>query len=205
MADLTRITLDLLRVYGPLALCLFTFLESSMLFPFLPSEVIVPAAAALLVTDATSLAVFVTAASAGGVVGAYVPFAVFSHPRLSESPRFARWIRVDRDRGERARRWFRRWGQTSVCWGRFLPFLRSVVSIPAGLAGMSALRFGVYTTLGTVGFFSATGAVVYYGRRRSLFSALLDVATAHPLPSAVVLLAALAVATTGWFGLRARE
>lgn len=66
MVDLTALTLHLLRLYGPLVLCLFTFLETSMLFPFLPSEVVVLAAAALLVTDPVSLVVFVLAAGMGG-------------------------------------------------------------------------------------------------------------------------------------------
>jgi membrane protein DedA with SNARE-associated domain len=205
VADLTRITLDLLRLYGPLALCLFTFLESSMLFPFLPSEVVIPAAAALLVTDATSLLVFVVAASLGGVVGAFVPFLVFSDRGLAGSQRLSQWLHVDPDRVERARSWFRRWGQSSVCWGRFLPFLRSVVSIPAGVAGMSTLRFGLYTTLGTVGFFTVTGAAVYYGRQRSLFAAALAVATEHPLATTAALVAALGLATVAVLRRRARR
>jgi membrane protein DedA with SNARE-associated domain len=194
VATLTDTTLDLIRLYGPLALCLFTFLESSMLFPFLPSEVVVPAAAALLVVDATSLAVFVAAASLGGVVGAYVPYLVFSSAGRTDPAGLAEWIRVSPERVAQGRRWFRRWGQSSVCWGRFLPVLRSVVSIPAGLAGMTPLRFGVYTALGTVGFFAATGAIVYYGRQRSLFSAATAYAAANPIETAAVTLLLLTAA-----------
>jgi len=194
VADLTGVTLDLIRLYGPFALCLFTFLESSMLFPFLPSEVVVPAAAALLVVDGASLAVFVAAASLGGTVGAFVPYLVFSSAGLTEHDGLAEWIRVSPDRVAQGRRWFRRWGQSSVCWGRFLPVLRSVVSIPAGLAGMTPLRFGGYTALGTTGFFAATGGLVYYGRRRSLFAAATSFAAANPLATAAVCLLLLAAA-----------
>lgn len=202
MADLTGVSLDLIRLYGPLALCLFAFLESSLLFPFLPSEVVVPAAAALLVVDTTSLAVFVVAASLGGTVGAFVPYLVFSSPRLGARRRIDASLHVSPDRVAQGRRWFRRWGQSSVCWGRFLPVLRSVVSIPAGLAGMHPFRFGIYTGAGTTGFFAATGTLVYYGRQRSLFTAAVAVAAANPLQTAAVLFAVL---VAGLWWLRSRH
>ena len=204
MVDLTRTALDLVRLYGPLALCLFTFLEASMLFPLLPSEVVVPAAAALLVVDTASLLVFVAAASVGGIVGAFVPFLVFAHPDVRENRWLGARIRVSEDRVTRARRWFRRWGQSSVCWGRFLPVLRSVVSIPAGLAGMNPVRFGVYTATGTIGFFAATGLLVYYGRRQSLFDAALSLALARPFLTATAAIALLAAGGLLWLRARAR-
>jgi membrane protein DedA with SNARE-associated domain len=184
----TDVVLGLVRLYGPLALCLFVFLETSMLFPLLPSEVVVPAAAALLVTDAASLLVFVVAASVGGTAGAFVPFWVCYRADLDRAGWLGERITVAPDRLERGERWFRRWGQSSVLWGRFLPVARSVISIPAGLARMSPLRFGVLTAVGTAGFYGATGAVVSYGRQQSLFAAVARVATARPLLAAVVVL-----------------
>lgn len=77
MLDLTEVTLQFIQLYGPLTLCLFTYLESSMLFPFLPSGVVVPAPAALLISDPISFVVFVWVAGIGGIVGAFVPYYVF--------------------------------------------------------------------------------------------------------------------------------
>lgn len=188
MADLTAVVLDALRLYGPLVLCLFTFLETSMLFPFLPSEVVVPAAAAILVTDRPSFLVFVAAAGVGGTVGAFVPFYVFADTRAG---RLRRHIAVSDARLQRGQRWFRRWGPSTVLWGRFLPVLRSVVSIPAGLARMDPLAFGLFTAVGTVGFYAVTAAVVYYSRHQALFQAAVAVATDRP---ALALLALAAVA-----------
>lgn len=202
MVDVTTTALDVLRVYGPLALALFAFLESSMLFPFLPSEVVVPAAAALLVGDPASFLVFVTAASGGGTVGAFVPYAVFRDPRSGG----AHWLRdridVSDERAEHGREWFRRWGHSSVLWGRFLPALRSVVSIPAGLAEMDTRRFGAYTAVGLVGFYGAVGAVVYYGRERSLFEAATAFATDRPLLAAVALAGLFIVAPVARWAVR---
>lgn len=180
MADAAEYALRFLRLYGPLALCLFTFLETSMLFPFLPSEVVVPAAAALLITDPLSFLLFVLAAGVGGTGGAFVPFFVFHRTRVGETGWLRDYLRIPDERIEQGKAWFRRFGQSSVLWGRFLPVLRSVVSIPAGLADMRPMRFSVYTAAGTIGFYAATGAVVYYGRQRSLFETALTAITDRP-------------------------
>ncbi|SER22549.1 DedA family protein [Natrinema salaciae] len=189
--DLGPAAVRFIRLYGPLALLIFTFLETSMLFPFFPSEVVVPAAAALLIVDPLSFVVFVTAATVGGTVGAYVPYYAFRGPGSRGLGRLRERINVSEEAAERGRRWFRRWGQSSVFWGRFLPALRSVVSIPAGLAGMPAARFGVYTAAGTLLFYAAVGAVVYYGRQRSLFAAAGSVAADRPVLTAAVAAVAL--------------
>ncbi|MGQ3411356.1 DedA family protein [Natrinema sp. LN54] len=191
MADFGTAALRFIQLYGPIALLVFTFLETSMLFPFFPSEVVVPAAAALLIVDPISFLVFVAAAAVGGTVGAFVPFYAFRGPGSRGLGRLRERINVSEDATERGRQWFRRWGQSSVFWGRFLPALRSVVSIPAALAGMSPVRFGVYTAAGTVLFYAAVGAVVYYGRQRSLFAAAGSVAAERPVLTAVFAVVAL--------------
>jgi membrane protein DedA with SNARE-associated domain len=192
VVDLTGTALEALRLYGPVALFLFTFLETSLLFPLLPSEVVVPAAAALLVVDPASLAVFVLAATAGGTLGAYLPFVLFYDPPFGPGERLRERIDVPEERVERGRAWFRRWGQSSVLWGRFLPVVRSVISVPAGLARMDPVRFGAYTAVGSAGFYAATGGLVYYGRRESLFAAAATVAADRPIPVAVAALALVA-------------
>jgi len=197
MVDIESVTLGLLRLYGPLALLLFTFLESSMLFPFLPSEIVVPAAAAVLITDPASFLVFVTAAGAGGTVGAFVPFSVFHDTRVGRAAWLRDHLRISDERVERGQQWFQKWGQSSVLWGRFLPVLRSVISIPAGVANMDWRRFGVLTAVGTVAFYAAAGAVVYYGRRESLFTAVAAAATNRPALAVVAVLALVGLVLVG--------
>lgn len=205
LGGVTDAALSLLRQYGYLALFVFSFLETSLLFPLLPSEVVVPAAAALLVGGVPSLLAFVAAASIGGTAGAFVPFYVFRDTRLGERDWLQRWLHVPEERLERARTWYRRWGRSSVCWGRFLPGLRSVVSIPAGLAEMTSARFGAYTAAGVGGFYAATAGVVYYGRRRSVFAASVDLAADNPVATALVLLALLGLGVVAKRVLRGRH
>lgn len=187
--DLTTTALDLARTYGYLFVFAFVFLETSMLFPLLPSEVVLPASAAIVVTSPASLALFVLVATAGGVAGSVVLYELFR--RAGERALDSRWVRVDRRDADRARRWFRRWGSHSVLWGRLLPVLRSVVSIPAGFAAMNRGLFTAYTAAGTLAFSAAVGGLVYVGVRESVYAAALSAASERPL--VVVALVALAL------------
>lgn len=207
MVDATTVALRVLRLYGPLAVCLFTFLETSLLFPFLPSEVVVPAAAALVITDPLSFVVFVVAAGVGGTVGAFVPYYVFHSTRVGDAHWLRDRIKVSREHIERGQAWFRRWGRTSVLWGRFLPALRSLVSIPAGLADMDPVRFGGFTAVGTVGFYAAAGGVVYYGRRQSVYGTAADIVTGHPglVGGGLLVLLGIGLLAWNWSGLRTHE
>ncbi|ESP88502.1 DedA family protein [Candidatus Halobonum tyrrellensis] len=193
----------LLVQYGYLAVCCFTFLESSLLFPLLPSEVVLPFAAVLLVGDPISLALFVVATTAGVVVGSVVAYYVFGRGGEEVVERCGPLVRVS----DRERRWakatFRRYGEWSVFWGRLLPFLRSVVSIPAGFAGMGLARFTAYSAGGGLLFNLAVGALAFGGDgERSVydvaFEVTRDLVAERPLLSAVAAVAALAAAAAAY-------
>ena len=51
---------------------------------------------------------------------------------------------------ESADRWFERWGSWAVFVTRMLPGVRSIISLPAGIARMPVLRFSFFTTLGSI-------------------------------------------------------
>jgi membrane protein DedA with SNARE-associated domain len=61
---------------------------------------------------------------------------------------------------DRASRWFGRYGRRAVLIGRVLPVVRTFISLPAGIAGMKPLRFGLYTTIGCIPW---TAALAYAG------------------------------------------
>ena len=166
---LTQTAIDLVIQYGYLAIFVFMFLETSMLFPFLPSEVVVPTAAALLVSDPFTLGGFAVAATAGTIVGSLFAYSVIGVGGQYALGRYGRYVHVSEDDLERSQRWFRRWGESSVLWGRLLPVLRSVISIPAGFAGMNPTKFTLYTALGGLVFNAAVGATVYYGMQQPIY------------------------------------
>ena len=87
-------------------------------------------------------------AAVGSLIGASVPYWA---ARIGGRPlidRLARWVRVDAAHIERAEQQFHRWGPGIVFFGRVIPGIRTLVSIPAGLARMSFGRFAAATFFG---------------------------------------------------------
>lgn len=167
LGGLEELLLAFVAQYGFLALFIFLFLETSMLFPFIPSELTLLFAATLLVSNPMTFAAFVFVAAAGATIGSLFLYYVFDMARQPVIDRYGSSIHVSETDIERAGRWFRRWGESSVFWGRCLPVLRSVISIPAGLAGMRVGKFAVYSGAGS-GFFAAGVAVLVVTGRKVL-------------------------------------
>ena len=59
---------------------------------------------------------------------------------------------MDADDVDRAQGWFDRHGRTAVLIGRLIPGVRSLISIPAGVARMPLVPFVAYTTLGSAAY-----------------------------------------------------
>ncbi|MFC6725301.1 DedA family protein, partial [Halobium palmae] len=129
----------------------------------------------------------------GGIVGGLFAYYAFGEG----TNRLVEYVHVDGD-PERARAWFRKYGEHSVLWGRLLPFLRSVISIPAGVSGMDLTKFVVYTGVGTFVFNAAVAALVYYGMQQSVYHAVLAYAADHPVAVGVLLLAAAVLGGIVW-------
>jgi membrane protein DedA with SNARE-associated domain len=107
----------------------------------------------------------ILAGTAGNVAGSYLAWAVGRYGgqpllrRLSEG-RLGRRLLRENDL-DRAIAWFDRHGNKAVLIGRLLPVVRTFISLPAGIAGMPALRFGVYTTLGCLPWTTALAVAGY--------------------------------------------
>lgn len=120
--------------------------------PPIPSEVILPLAGFRARTGALNVVAVWPAATAGSVLGALLLYGLGAWLGYDRLHRLAghRWFvfvsQKDLDRGERV---FERHGGKVVLLGRCVPFLRSVVSIPAGIAGMPLPRFLTLTTIGS--------------------------------------------------------
>lgn len=61
-----------------------------------------------------------------------------------------RWIGISTEELARCRRWFSRYGNALVFWGRLVPGIRTLISVPAGIEMMPMLPFLVWTTAGSL-------------------------------------------------------
>lgn len=135
--------------YG--GILLLMFLEN--VFPPIPSELIMPLAGFMIAQNKLTFIGTILAGMAGSVLGA-LPF-YYAGRKLGEervkrfADRHGRWLTVSRQDIERAARWFHRHGGAAVLLCRLIPGVRSLISVPAGIAGMNLLQFLAYTSIGT--------------------------------------------------------
>lgn len=152
-----------IQMYGLLAVFVYLALETGMILHFAPSELVVPFAAAELVHGPLSFIVFVLVSTAGATVGALFPYAIFRRYGRLALDRYGRYVQISSEDVDRGERWFRRWGESSVLWGRVLPFVRAYISIPAGLAEMDVRKYTIYSAIGAGAYNLLITYLVYTG------------------------------------------
>jgi membrane protein DedA with SNARE-associated domain len=135
---------------GAIGVGLLILLEN--LIPPIPSEVILPLAGFRARTGTLNVLTLWPAATAGSVLGALLLYGLGAWLGYERLHRIAghRWFVLASQKDlERGRELFDRHGTKVVLLARCVPFLRSVVSIPAGIARMPVPRFVVLTTIGS--------------------------------------------------------
>ena len=133
---------------GPLGVFLLIFLEN--VFPPIPSEVILPLAGVTSAGPSQSFWVMLPASIAGSVVGAWLLYGI---GRLLGPERlrvlFIRLPLVHVEDYDKTVAFMDRHGYKAIFFGRFVPGIRSLISIPAGLYAMPLGMFTLLTVLGS--------------------------------------------------------
>jgi membrane protein DedA with SNARE-associated domain len=125
-----------------------------VVFPPLPSEPVLLLGGFLAGEGRLSFPGVVAAATVGSVTGALALYwlgSLLGEERLRGLIRdYGRWAMVKERDLDKAVRWFERHGGKAVFFGRLAPVVRSLVSVPAGVARMPLGLFLLYTTLGSL-------------------------------------------------------
>ena len=149
---------------------LFMAIESSFI-PF-PSEVIVPPAAwNAMITDGRNIFLVVVFATVGADLGALVNYWLsrwLGRPVIYKfaNSKLGHLCLIDAEKVAHAEEYFRDHGAASTFFGRLIPAVRQLISIPAGLAKMKMGPFLLYTTLGA-GFWNTILALIGYAIYRA--------------------------------------
>lgn len=137
---------------GYLGIIVLTFVET--IFPPLPSELFMPMAGYVAARGDLSLAGVIASGTLGSLVGAWFWYAVGRAIGLGRAralaARHGRWLTLHPRDIDRATAWFGRFGGAVVFFGRMVPGIRSVVSVPAGIAHMPVGRFLAFSALGSL-------------------------------------------------------
>ena len=143
--------LNIMTSLDYLGIGLLMFAEN--LFPPIPSELIMPLAGFTVAQGKMSFVPAVLAGVIGTILGAfpwYYAGKFMGEERLkSLADKYGKWITVSGQDIDKVTRWFSRYGNKAVLFGRLVPGIRTLISLPAGLSEMPIVPFLIYSTLGT--------------------------------------------------------
>ena len=141
----------LIESWGALGVALLMFLEN--IFPPIPSELVLPLAGYRASQGDLSLVMALVAGTIGSVLGVTIWYFAgrwLGMDRLKHfSRKHGRLLTLTPQEIDQAGDWFERHGGKAVLLGRLVPAVRTLISIPAGVCGMSLVRFLVLSTIGT--------------------------------------------------------
>ena len=136
---------------GYLGIALLMLLEN--VFPPIPSELVLPFAGYVAATGKLHPVGVLLSAVTGSLLGAlpwYWAGRKLGHGGLQRfAQRHGRLLTLEPHDIDRAQHWFRRHGPASVGFGRLVPAVRSVISMPAGVGRMPVPSFLLWSLVGT--------------------------------------------------------
>ena len=144
--------IQIIESWGYLGVGLLIAIEN--VFPPIPSEVILAFGGFMTTKTILNEALVILSATIGSTVGAIVLYLIgriLNKERLEKivSGKIGKVLRLKPQDIEKADKWFDTKGQKTVFICRFIPIVRSLISIPAGMSEMKIWKFLLYTVLGS--------------------------------------------------------
>lgn len=138
--------------YGYFGIAWLIFLEN--VFPPIPSEIILTFGGFMTTkTDLTFVGVVITS-TIGSVIGAIALYGIGTWIRENKLynlvQKYGKFLRVTTEDLTKTFKWFERYGYWTIFFCRFIPLIRSLISIPAGITRMNIWIFIIFTTIGTL-------------------------------------------------------
>ena len=144
--------LNIMNQFGYIGVFLLIAIEN--IFPPIPSEVILLFGGFMTTYTRLNIIGMVIASTLGSVIGAIVLYyigKIFNKDRLKKiiSGKIGKIIRLKPSDIDKADQWFDTKGNKTVFFCRFVPLIRSLISIPAGMSEMPMGKFLLYTVIGS--------------------------------------------------------
>jgi Uncharacterized membrane-associated protein len=149
---LQEFVLNIINNFGYLGVFLLVTIEN--IFPPIPSELILTFSGFMTISSNMSILGVIISATLGSVLGAIILYIVgmaLDNERLKNllNSRLAGLLHLKRADVNKTGNWFERYSYKAVFICRFVPIVRSLISIPAGMSKMKIWKFLLLTTLGT--------------------------------------------------------
>lgn len=143
---------EVMNEYGYMGIMFLIAIEN--IFPPIPSEIILTFGGFMTTTSNLSIIGVIVSATAGSVIGAIILYIIGLQLDLARLEKIVnRWghfLRITINDIHKAEGWFDKYGPWTVFFCRFVPLIRSLISIPAGMSNMKLRLFLPLTTLGTL-------------------------------------------------------
>ena len=157
--------ISVMNRFGYFGICFLIALEN--IFPPIPSEVILTFSGFMTTTTKLTIPLVILFSTLGSTIGALLLYyigKILNKDRLIKlvSGRLGRLIRLKPKDILKADQWFNNRGNITVFFCRFIPIIRSLISIPAGMSEMPLSRFLLYTIIGTLIWNSVLVLLGYY-------------------------------------------
>lgn len=166
------------------------------------SELTLGFAGVLAAEGKLNLAAVIAVGAAGELVGAYIAWIIGRFGGRPFVERWGRYVLLSVHDLDRAEGWFRRHGRWGVFASRLLPVIRNFVAVPAGVAEVPLVSFGVMTALGSLVWDGAM-ALIGYNLGKQYQSVMHGVSYAGYLLAALVVAALAFVVWHRWRSFRA--
>src|SRR5208337_1198986 len=120
----------------------------------LPSELIMPFSGYLVYLGRFNLVLVTLAGAVGCNIGSAIAYWIGAKGGRPLVERYGKWVLLSHHDLDRITWFFEKYGSITILLGRMLPVVQTFVAFPAGIARMGRLRFHLYTTAGSLVWYS---------------------------------------------------
>lgn len=156
--------ISIMEQLGYFGIALLMFLDN--VFPPIPSEVIMPSAGFAASKGQLLLSGVIIAGSIGSLVAAALLYwagrKIPNQSIFNWVDRYGKYLFIKSEDVKKALDWFEKYGHRVVFFGRMVPAVRSLISIPAGMSHMPFWKFMLYSSVGTIIWTTFLACVGYY-------------------------------------------
>jgi membrane protein DedA with SNARE-associated domain len=137
---------NLISSIGYIGVAILMALES-MIAP-IPSEAVMPFAGFLIAEEKFTFTGVIFFSTLGSIIGSLLSYYMGAYGGRPLVNKLGKYLLLDQHHLELTERFFGKYGSSTIFISRFIPVIRHLISIPAGIGRMNLIKFSVYTIIG---------------------------------------------------------